>query len=584
MRPPFFQSEKFRKIVLAIAIYSVVSFNIAGLLTGLSIWSVSTHHYQITQFTSLIARNLLAPFRLVFPFQIAPDLHIWTASLYLLQQSPNLISNVEQVHNDFLQSSTLSEPTHTTVVHTLDTVQPEVNRLQTLLPRSFIGKLFFPEQLTTLQQTVSAANNFIPVLQIFLQNFDEITAKDGVKNYLIVLQNDRELRPTGGFLGSYALVRFNDGKLVNFDVQDIYVPDGQLPERVPPPQPIQEAFQQGFWRLRDANWHPDASVSADRIAWFFASATEKKIDGVIFVTYHAIEQLIKHTEPLYLPDYNQSIDADQLYPFLQTEVEEDFFPGSTKKKDVLASAANQFFHQIQNQPLTKKLQLMKVVDELLTEKYILIDVQNDELQNHFSTLKWSGELRQDDCKTQNCFSDYLSIFDANLGVNKANCCVNRDVQVEKKFDQQTSSIQSTVTITYTLDNSPDEITAEYYKAFGRMYAPSLTTLQSITVNGSDYEQFIQQSINNGFLFSQTRHVPTTDVVNGLTEFGYWIYAQKHTPLVVTLTFSTAVPQFSNYQLQLQKQPGTRESYNHWQVIVNQESILDEILKSDTVMY
>src|SRR3990167_4553646 len=76
----------------------------------------------------------------------------------------------------------------------------------------------------------------------------------GEKRYLILLQNQMELRPTGGFLGSYAVAKIKNGKLVDVSVQDIYEPDGRVTEHIEPPEPIQEAFQLGTLRLRDANW------------------------------------------------------------------------------------------------------------------------------------------------------------------------------------------------------------------------------------------------------------------------------------------------------------------------------------------
>jgi hypothetical protein len=87
---------------------------------------------------------------------------------------------------------------------------------------------------------------------------DKLPSLLGNKNYLVLLQNDTELRPSGGFLGSYAKVELASTGIKNISVQDIYVPDGQLLGHVDPPLPIQQAFGkilQGLLSIRMRNLH-----------------------------------------------------------------------------------------------------------------------------------------------------------------------------------------------------------------------------------------------------------------------------------------------------------------------------------------
>ena len=104
--------------------------------------------------------------------------------------------------------------------------------------------------------------------------YDQAPKVLGNNTFIVLLQNNWELRPSGGFMGSYALVQFENNVLKDISVQDIYVPDGQIQGHVNPPKPVLQAFQQGFWRLRDANWDPDFQKSAEN---------EKGIPKKIFV-------------------------------------------------------------------------------------------------------------------------------------------------------------------------------------------------------------------------------------------------------------------------------------------------------------
>src|SRR4030042_5849513 len=89
------------------------------------------------------------------------------------------------------------------------------------------------------------------------------------RTFLILLQNNQELRPTGGFMGSYAILKTQDFKLKDLKVEDIYETDGKVSAHINPPAPIQEAFHLGTWRLRDANWDPNFKSTAETLDWIF---------------------------------------------------------------------------------------------------------------------------------------------------------------------------------------------------------------------------------------------------------------------------------------------------------------------------
>src|SRR3989344_6988876 len=70
--------------------------------------------------------------------------------------------------------------------------------------------------------------NGLPFVDQLGQIFDN-------KTYIVLLQNNRELRPSGGFMGSYARFKVQGSGLKEFTVQDIYVPDGQIAGHIDPP-------------------------------------------------------------------------------------------------------------------------------------------------------------------------------------------------------------------------------------------------------------------------------------------------------------------------------------------------------------
>src|SRR3989344_28805 len=98
-----------------------------------------------------------------------------------------------------------------------------------------------------------------------------------IKKYLILFQNPSELRPTGGFPGTYGVVTFKDGKLQDLKVDDVYNLDGQLQELIVPPIQLQHITPN--WGMRDANWFIDFPTSARKITAFYKKESGYEVDG-----------------------------------------------------------------------------------------------------------------------------------------------------------------------------------------------------------------------------------------------------------------------------------------------------------------
>ena len=231
-------------------------------------------------------------------------------------------------------------------------------------------------------------------IQQFNQFLPDLVGVNGSKTYFVLLQNNWEIRPSGGFMGSYAKLKFVNAGLLPIDVQDIYVPDGQLKAHVEPPWPIQTAFQQGWWKLRDSNWEPDFPIASEQISWFFNKCGEEKNNGLIAINLLFIKDLLKITGRIDLLDYDQQINTDNFILLVQKQVEKDFFPGSTQKKDFLTSFTKQLILKLKNINKYQSVQLIKVIKKNLYEKQILLNFENDDIQQHSALQNWNGSLKE----------------------------------------------------------------------------------------------------------------------------------------------------------------------------------------------
>jgi len=302
-----------------------------------------------------------------------------------------------------------------------------------------------------------------------------------LKKYTFLLQNDRELRPTGGFMGSYAQFEFQRGGLVNYMVEDIYVPDGAIKGHIEPPEPIQKAFQQGNWRLPNSNWEPHFPQAAETINWFFKKAGVESGQGLVALNLGVIEGVLEIIGPVYLPDYELTVNPENFYLLAQAEVEAGFFPGSTQKKDFLNYLASHLFLKIEGLDLSQLLTIGRWLYQQAASRNIQVYCQNPELKSFFTQLGWSGRIEWPFLTGVN---DYLLIVDANLGANKANVAVSREVNQQVK--EKEKGYQVSLAVKYVNQNPfarprPPEHWGGDYENYLRIYLPIEAQIQSVFI-------------------------------------------------------------------------------------------------------
>ncbi len=289
----------------------------------------------------------------------------------------------------------------------------------------------------------------------------------GKKTYLVLLQNNMELRPTGGFIGSYALVSLEKSKITSLGVYDVYSADGQLKGHVEPPAPIRKYLEQPNWFLRDSNWDPDFTVSAQKAAWFLEKEVGVKVDGVIGVDTSLIGLLIEALGNIYLPDYQETITRDNLAERANFWAHKDFFPGSKNKADFIASLSRVIFDKIQNDQNISWVKLLKSFSQGLEEKHLLLFSLDPSIQ---SLLTLSRE------KEEGLIDDFMMAVDANLGVNKVNYFVKRSIKYAVNIDEN-GEIATRVKIIYT-NESPNE----NYKNYLRIFTPPDANFTQVEVD------------------------------------------------------------------------------------------------------
>lgn len=315
----------------------------------------------------------------------------------------------------------------------------------------------------------------------FLDLYPKVAGFKDQKTYLVLLQNSMELRPTGGFIGSIAVVTVSEGRVLDLSLQDVYVLDGQLKGHVDPPGPIRDLLGQEHWYLRDSNWDPDFTVSGEKARWFYEKETGTNVDGVIALSLPVIIDLLKVTGPLDLPDYNDRITADNFFGKSLYYTHTNFFPGSTQKKDFLGSLTSALLTKIVSNKSVSPTALFTAVSGGLTHGDILLYFTDRENEAMAGRFLWTGAMTFDGHG-----SDTASVIEANLGVNKANYYIDRTILQQTALTEE-GSAREAITVSYHNTGETDHPASGggAYKTYTRFYIPKDAQSIKVVLDGKE---------------------------------------------------------------------------------------------------
>lgn len=395
-----------------------------------------------------------------------------------------------------------------------------------------------------LLSDLSQSKKLILEAKGLLSVLPQILGAEQKKTYLVLLQNNMELRPTGGFIGSFALTVFDNGRLSAFEVFDVYTADGQLKGHVEPPEPIKKYLGEGGWYLRDSNWSPDFPTSAVRAAWFLEKTLSREVDGVIGVNLDLAQAVLAAVGEVELSDFQEKINAENLFSKAEFYAEVNFFPGSTQKKDFLGSLAKALLSRVKSLSLPQEVRLSQGLYSSLAQKDLLFYFKEPAAMEMVANFGWEGSLRQAAC-SEKCLPDYLMVVEANLGVNKSNAYLKRDLDLASEISGE-GVIRHRLTINY-LNGSPQESQfGGNYKNYLRLFVPLGSQVKSIQVGD-------QVLASNQF---------ETSASAGKTAFGFLVEVGVGAEKKVVVEYEPPLrlkEGQTDYLLLWQKQPGAEAS-------------------------
>lgn len=292
----------------------------------------------------------------------------------------------------------------------------------------------------------------------------------GKKSYLVLLQNNLELRPGGGFIGSYAKLDFENGILKDIKVDDIYNLDGALKEIIEPPSELKSDLGIQNLYLRDSNYEPDFPTSARQASFFYKKESGKIVHGVIALDLKASGNLLDAVGGLDLPDYGEAVNGANLFEKAISHAETNFFPGSQAKKNYLTSLQTQLFNKIfylskQNWPA-----IIQALGRSLNEKHVLVYLEDPSLFSYLASSNWAGVFPRGSEKREGEVKDFLAVIESNMGANKVNYYIQRKLTLSSTFSKE-GKISHKLKINYKNTSPSDVFPGGTYKNRIKIYTP-----------------------------------------------------------------------------------------------------------------
>ncbi len=445
------------------------------------------------------------------------------------------------------------------MVETFDKVTPQIDQVAVEIeavkkelafidpnryPEEFRGRLV-RSQIVEAKNIVTGVDEILTQARPLVKHMPALLGSKGEAKYMILFQNDKELRPTGGFITAYAVFRIEKGKIALDAADDIYKLDDTVGKKVAPPDPIAKYLNVFSWRLRDSNFSPDFYNSMKAFEDIYASSSQKKkLDGILAVDTHLLVRMMDVLGPIkvYDTEFNTKIVPQCNCPMVVYELLKQ--AGTPRgywvdnRKDMIGQLLSAMMKKALATPKQVYAPLFQAAIEEATQKHLLIYLHNEDAEKGIEVLNFAGRIKT------NPGGDYLHINDANLGGAKSNLYVTQAVTDKVMIHDGGADVE--LTIDYKFPHGADNCSLErkeglclagIYRDYLRVYLPLGASVKEV----KGFE-------NKSTTFEDLGHT----VVDGF----FTVVPQGLAQIKIKYTVKGDFKKNGEYKLMIQKQPGT----------------------------
>lgn len=442
------------------------------------------------------------------------------------------------------------------MAQTLDKISPDLDKVGSDMTEAqkeldMINVARYPEKIagknvrskiSDIKSTVSESAQLLSQAKPLIKLLPDLLGNPNAKTYMILFQNDAELRPTGGFMTAYAFMKVTKGKIDLLSSYDIYDLDARFNKKVPAPDAVKKYLNETYLNLRNSNMSPDFKMSMDIFSKYYNEIPGViRPDGIIAIDTQLPVEILKVIGPIGVGgwgNFSANIDARCNCPQVVYALEEIADrPTNTIKvgrKAVLGPLMHSMMANAMGSPKHLWPKLLNVALESIKQKHLLFYFFEDKTQIVAEDFNAAGRI------TPYSY-DYLHVNDANLGGAKTDMFITREV--EQEIESANGTVTKTVTISYNNPTKGSNCNLEAghlclngtYRDYIRLLVPKGSKLISIV--GSEVKEIVSEDLDK-------------------TVFEAFFTMRPESQSKIVFKYELPKLDLTTYRLLIQKQPGT----------------------------
>ena len=463
----------------------------------------------------------------------------------------------------------------------LQKAQPElIESQQQISEATLIRGHLIPERLTPeiRDLLVNDIDPFIPVMKDALNVAEELprlmgATSEGPKTYLLLVENQDELRPTGGLVTAVGTMLMQNGRIsaMNFENEDLGgnqqvnpLVDWSKPYPAAPWQ-LQQYMNSPVLLIRDTSWftnYPTAALYAETL---FSYVNGYSVNGEIAFDQQFLVEILKATGPIQVAGVSYPIDSSNVVAYMRSAkapTAADLTSSDWNNKLFIKLIADALMVKISSGSVQPE-DLLSILNKSLNEHHLLLKLDSPSLTTLLADHHWDGAVRPDK-------GDFLMAVDTNVGFNKTNAVVTTNMVYDVDLTKLSAPIGSLMVV--HKNNAAGIICKQWDKIRlpGEKYYPITDCywnyMRIYTPNGTKLLDATPQFVPANWMLVKQDVPARVDAINdgiaGVQAFGTLQVVPGGETLNTTFRFAlpasivqSGIDQ-SVYQLLVQKQPGT----------------------------
>ncbi|MDD3711511.1 MAG: DUF4012 domain-containing protein [Patescibacteria group bacterium] len=456
----------------------------------------------------------------------------------------------------------------------------------------------YREQFVDIKNKSKVLEKNLEDLIRILPGLKDFLAINSDKRYLVVFQNNAEMRATGGFIGSYALVDLKKGKIKNIEIPagGSYDTEGGMRVIVESPQPLHVV--KPVWYFWDANWWPDWKMSAQNLMWFYEKSGGPSVDGVISLTPDVLADVLRVIGPVDMTEkYGVVINSDNFWEIMQeivevigqpeiyqdkdlktdilqrvststqlattteqklvegdkTEDEQELFLRNEPKKiigDLMSKLLFEFSSNFNRELLVSTLGIM---EKNLTQKNILLYFNNSKMQTEIENRSWAGRVKEAPL-------DYLMVVNSSVAGGKTDYFIDNDFSLKVDVAEDGSIINKLTIKRHHRGIKGDLFSGQRNVNWLRVYVPlgsSLISANGFSSLGPEHFKVIEGDYEKNEILESSENKAEIDLLSNAriyqesnkTVFANWNIVDPGEESIIEITYKLPYNFYSLLQSQ-----------------------------------